>query len=94
MNEHELTEIKNYMEICVEHAMPTIMEAMGTCTCDLCKLDIMAISLNSLPPKYIVTNKGMMYSKLQKFEVQFNADVVSAITKACEIVRKHPRHEE
>ena len=53
----------------------------------------MAIALNSLPPKYIVTEKGLLYSRISNFNQQFNADVVAAIAKGIKVVNENPRHE-
>ena len=62
------------------------------CYCDKCKLDMAAIALNNLSPKYVVTNTGYVYSKANNFNTQFNTDILTAITKAIGIVGKNPRH--
>jgi len=62
------------------------------CKCDQCKLDIAAIALNNLKPKYVVTEKGYVFSKTDSLKPQFNTDIVTEITKAIEKVKKNPRH--
>jgi len=57
-------------------------------------MDIRAIALNSLPPKYVVTRKGELYTKLSSLQQQFDVDIISAITKAAVIVGRNPRHGE
>ncbi|MBU5426676.1 late competence development ComFB family protein [Tissierella pigra] len=62
------------------------------CYCDKCKLDMAAIALNNLSPKYVVTDTGYVYAKANNFNTQFNTDILTAITKAIGIVGKNPRH--
>lgn len=63
------------------------------CTCDKCKMDIAAITLNNLKPKYVVSEKGRIYGKLDTLNYQFDVDLTKEITKAAEIVGKSPKHE-
>jgi len=64
------------------------------CTCTRCRLDIAALALNQLPPRYVVTDIGAVYSKVSVLESQIRADTVQALTRAIETVRKVPRHAE
>ena len=86
-------EMKNYMEPCVNNMLVPILKGINSCTCEKCKLDIMAIALNSLPPKYIVTTKGQLFTKVSALQQQFDVDIIAAITKAAVIVSRAPRHE-
>jgi len=88
-----MAQIKNYMEEIVFNLMKEILEDINMCSCDKCILDIAAIALNDLPPKYIVTEKGELYSKINALKQQFEVDVISAITKAAVIVKRRPKHE-
>ena len=72
--------------------MKEILSDINVCTCDKCLLDIAAIALNDLPPKYIVTEKGELYSKIDTLRQQFEVDVIAAITKAAVLVKRNPRH--
>lgn len=85
--------LKNYMEIVLDEALPTVLEKYNNiCTCERCIEDIKAIALNKFMPLYVVTEKGTVYSKINQLNVQFAADVISEITQAIEIVSKNPRH--
>lgn len=64
------------------------------CTCDRCKLDVIALALNSVPPKYVVTKKGELYGRANMMTNQSDTDIVKEVTKAIEIVRVNPRHDE
>lgn len=85
--------MKNYMEDCVADLIDSVLKDINACRCEKCKYDIMAIALNSLPPKYVVTKKGQLYTKLTALQNQSDVDVISAITKASVIVSKSPRHD-
>ncbi len=87
-----MAQIKNYMEEIVFGQMEEVLTDINVCTCDKCMLDIAAIALNDLPPKYIVTEKGELYSKINTLSQQFEVDVVAALTKAAVLVKRKPRH--
>jgi competence protein ComFB len=80
------------MEEIVFGQMKEVLADINMCTCEKCLLDIAAIALNDLPPKYVVTKKGELYSKINTLGQQFEVDVVSAITKAAVLVKRRPRH--
>jgi competence protein ComFB len=86
--------MKNYMEDCVTDIMPSVLAKLNMCQCERCRMDIMAHVLNNLPPKYVVTKKGHLYTKLSAIQTQFDVDIIAAVTKAASIVAAKPRHEE
>ncbi len=85
--------LKNYMEEVVFNLIDGVLDDINMCKCELCVKDIAALALNSLPPKYIASEKGELYSKVNSLRSQFEVDVISAITKAAVLVKKAPRHE-
>ncbi len=91
---YENIQIKNYMEEVVNILLPEILNDLNVCTCPKCTMDIAAMALNELPPKYIVTQKGELYSKINTLRQQFEVDVISAITRAAVLVKRSPRHDE
>lgn len=88
-----MPQIKNYMEEIVYNQMKEILTDINMCKCEKCLMDVAAIALNDLPPKYIVTEKGELYSKINALSQQFEVDVVSAVTKAAILVKRRPRHD-
>lgn len=86
--------MKNYIEDIVIDKMPDILPKLDVCQCDRCKMDILAYVLNQIPPKYVVTKRGKIYAKLAAIQIQFDADITVAITKAAGVVREKPRHED
>lgn len=88
-------QFKNYMEEAVERTIEEILARRDdVCKCDRCKMDIKALALNHLPPKYVVTDRGYVYTKVNELESQFKADMTVAVTNALKVVRDNPRHGE
>ncbi|OGX24399.1 MAG: hypothetical protein A3J51_00570 [Omnitrophica WOR_2 bacterium RIFCSPHIGHO2_02_FULL_45_21] len=83
----------NYMEYIVTDELEKLLpSAEALCKCQKCKLDITVWVLNRLPPKYVVSEKGRMYTKLGEQNMQFRVDVIRELTKAILYVSKNPRH--
>jgi len=63
------------------------------CECEQCREDIKCIALNNLPPKYVSTSKGELFSKIDQQMVRQNVlDIDMAVISAMEFVKKNPRH--
>lgn len=88
-----MTQIKNYMEEVVYALINDVLKDINMCTCEKCVLDIAAIALNDLPPKYIVSEKGELFSRVEALRQQFEVDVIAAITKAAVLVKRNPKHD-
>ncbi|HUV85008.1 MAG TPA: late competence development ComFB family protein [Methanosarcinales archaeon] len=84
--------LKNTMEDVVNKNIDSILNVMNICKCEKCRMDIMAISLNDLPAKYVVTETGELYTKVRELEQQFEVNVETAIIKAAIFVTKNPQH--
>lgn len=83
----------NYMEGAVQEMIEGIIsKAEGVCTCPRCRLDILALALNKLPPKYAVSDKGINYTKISLLQRQFNADITRTVAEAIKTVSASPRH--
>lgn len=85
--------IKNYMEEVVDILLPTFISTHSdVCTCESCLEDMKAMALNHLKPYYVVTEKGLLYTKVSEMAPQFSADVIRELTKAMVNVANNPRH--
>ncbi len=82
----------NLMEEVVEMHFDDVCKNIDCCTCSECRNDIIALALNSLPPKYFASHKGELFSKLQTVTTQYNVDVIRALTSAATVIAEHPRH--
>lgn len=88
-------ELRNLMEELVFQRLDEILasEQSDVCRCESCRMDIAAVALNELPSRYVVTQRGATYSKAEVLQIQRYVDVVAAVNKAVNLVRKNPRHE-
>jgi len=55
-------------------------------------MDVMAIMLNNLKPKYVVTDTGALYAQLDDFDPQIKIDFMTIFSQAVNIVSNGPRH--
>ncbi len=86
-------ELQNYMELLMWQRLDDVLDGHpGICRCEKCRYDIAALAMNFLPPRYVVTDKGQMYTKIKALEQQFTIDIVTAITHAVTIVNRSPHH--
>jgi len=84
--------LKNYMEDIVEREVNQYMADAGMCTCDKCRLDVMALALNELPTAYIVTKMGELFAAVDSIYLQNQINVEVAMLKAVGIVKANPKH--
>lgn len=85
--------LRNYTEVLVEVALRKIWDDTDNiCKCTRCYYDTMALSLNQLPSKYVVTQSGEVYTKINNFINQTQVDVMSAVTKASMKVNENYSH--
>jgi len=85
--------LHNYMEEVVSNILEDIIGGIeGVCKCPKCRMDIMALALNRLPGKYVVTSRGRVYARISELELQFKTDVVRELTKAMGRVKKYAQH--
>lgn len=81
----------NITEKMVYNKLDATLNKMSCCKCERCKEDIVAIALNNLKPKYVVSSKDDIKEKLHEFD-DMGREVTTEIIKAVLIVRKNPRH--
>ncbi len=86
-------EFKNDLDEMVTLVLEDLLaKEKDVCKCARCRLDIAALALNNLPPKYAVTDIGRAHTKLEAAKAQFQIDIVKELIKAIEKVSKNPRH--
>jgi competence protein ComFB len=86
-------ELKNQMEIYVLETMDSVLEKYpDCCKCEHCRQDIAVIALNHLPPKYVATQQGCVFAKIDAMTLETKIEIVEQIAKAVEIVSKNPHH--
>lgn len=85
-------QIVNLSELLASELMTDVMRKLNVCDCKLCKADVLALTLNHLPQKYVTTDAGKQYMQLNMYRKQYETDVLSALTRACVRVKGSPRH--
>ncbi|MGM0651588.1 MAG: late competence development ComFB family protein [Bacillota bacterium] len=85
-------ELKNLMEMVVFHTIDDIKKYYDFCDCQQCRLDISAIALNKIPPRYVVSSKGESYGRAELLAMQKDLDVLGIVLDAVKFVQKKPRH--
>ncbi len=85
--------LKNNNEELVAALTRELMAGSDQCQCEKCRLDVMAIALNHLPPAYVVTYKGELFANLEATTVQNQADAIAAVLRAIATVRAAPKHD-
>ncbi|HHY92663.1 MAG TPA: late competence development ComFB family protein [Firmicutes bacterium] len=82
------------MEEAVASLLPQVAQRFpDACLCPRCRLDIMALALNSLPPRYVVTEEGEVYARTASLSQQYTADLTTALCRAFALVGASPRHQ-
>lgn len=82
----------NVMERIVQDKIIYFMRQFDVCTCDRCKADVVALTLNGLMPKYIVTMSAAVDPLISFYTNRLISDVTVEATKACMTVKENPRH--
>ncbi len=83
---------KNMMENLVEDEYERAAASLGCCQCPQCRGDVIAYALNSLPTKYVSTQKGEVYSKLFMLRGEYRTAIMAALVKGAAVVKENPRH--
>ncbi len=82
----------NVMQVLVEEKAPKYIEMFGLCSCKRCLEDVKALTLNHLPPKYVVLERGDMIPRLTVYEGKFSSDITAQLLQACKLVMERPHH--
>ena len=89
----EKLKISNVMEVVVMEKLSADIDALNmSCTCDRCLADVIAISLNQLPPTYIV-NRALepIIRASQEADQHESTKVLASISYAAKMVNDSPR---
>ena len=62
------------------------------CHCNQCEMDIIALALNALPPKYVASNESRDAAFEQLNTPENIEEVNKQIIRAIHIVGRNPRH--
>lgn len=82
----------NVMQALVEDKVDKYMERFHMCRCPRCRTDVIALTLTSLPAKYIVVPENEGVPMLSIYEGRYSPAVTAQLMWACQKVAEHPRH--
>lgn len=86
--------LRNYSEEIVDNLLGKILPQYDSiCKCEKCRLDIKAYALNSINPKYVVSDQGEIYTRaLNEINKQEIINITESIMRGIEIVTNNPKH--
>ncbi len=84
--------LRNLMEKKIAQVIDELLANADICDCPKCRLDMAAIALNQLPPRYVVTDRGASYGKTDFLVNQKTVDLLRVAAGAIRRVARDPRH--
>jgi hypothetical protein len=82
----------NLVRNIAEEMLPSVMAKLGVEDNEANREDILAITLNAIPSKYVTTESGKQYAQLvEVYRLQYEADITAGLTKAAIKVMQKPR---
>ena len=82
----------NIMKEIVEDKIIYFMKQFEVCTCEKCKADTIALTLNGLPAKYKIVEKDAAAPLVSFYASRLISQITVEALKACTQVRDNPRH--
>jgi competence protein ComFB len=85
-------ELINIMEKVIDSKLEVYLPDSGCCSCPICVGDIKCLALNKLPPKYVNTHQGELFTRVDQVMLRQNSvDVDFVVLNAIERVKEKPR---
>lgn len=82
----------NVMERVVKDNIIYFMKQFEVCTCDRCRADTIALTLNGLPAKYQIVDRSAVDPLSSYYASRLISQVTVEALKACTQVKENPRH--
>lgn len=89
-----MSRFHNVMEVIVTKKLDEVWANLDCCKCENCHDDIIALALNHLPSKYVVTTEGELYARMSELSAEKEFYILLEVARAIEIVSKNPRHDD
>lgn len=83
----------NLMEKIVLDKLDEIWNKFDGCKCERCKDDILACTLNHIPPRYVVSNEGELYARVERLSADSELELVKIISQSINVVSANPSHD-
>lgn len=83
---------RNVMEALVEAKVDRLWKNHTGCTCAQCREDVIALALNNLPPKYVVSHAGALFVKVAQLENNHEVEITRQVAAAMKVIGEAPHH--
>ena len=83
---------RNVMELLVETKVNDLWKTQSGCLCDQCREDVIAFTLNHLPPQYVASHTGELFTKVKHLETKHDFEITKQVAIALKIIGESPRH--
>ncbi|CAN2248342.1 late competence development ComFB family protein [Bacillus vallismortis] len=81
----------NSKEIIMKELLDRYMDQLHmTCTCQVCKNDVLALSLNQVRPSYVTDLKKIAYTKAELVDKQKNTAMLVILAESAAAVSDSP----
>ena len=81
------------MEDLIRTEIDEYIDNLGICTCPVCRRDLLTLTLNNIPPKYVTSEKGAAITKAERIASRDEKiKLLTEITYYAQMVRQRPNH--
>lgn len=91
-DEEEFRFVNVMEQLLMKQNLDSVLKKYGVCTCKRCSTDVRALTLTSLPSKYVVIGQNSFSPVLNFYENKYAIEMQIALSKACSRVRQTPHH--
>ncbi len=84
-------QIVNMIEQAVTEAVDNILPTLpNVCRCERCRADVICLTLNQLPPRYVVNRFGTVLSRAEFDSLQRKAEIISSVMRSIRKIQEKP----
>lgn len=85
--------VHNVMEDLIQSEIDEYIDNLGICTCPVCRRDLLTLTLNNVPPKYVTSEKGAAITKAERIASrEEELKLLTEITYYAQMVKQRPNH--
>jgi competence protein ComFB len=82
----------NIMEGIIKERLDHLLNNFDCCKCPVCREDMLALTLNSVPTKYVTSQKGELFGRTETLNQSMSLNLDITIVKAIQQVHRLPNH--
>ncbi len=85
-------ELINVIQQLVDEKADKYIQLFGLCDCPRCRRDVMALTMNQLPSRYVVMPPWEFKIRADMYSNRYSSEITAQLLWACKTVMDHPRH--